>query len=40
MGIPQGEEVGRCLNILLERVIEGEVKNQREDLLALIEKRR
>lgn len=40
LGIPQGEEVGRCLNILLERVIEGEVKNQREDLLALIEKRR
>lgn len=39
-GIPQGVEVGKWLNLLLERVIEGEAENQRDALLDIIDKRR
>lgn len=33
MGIPAGPEVGRCLNRLLQAVLDGEVPNERERLL-------
>lgn len=37
MGIPQGKEIGKYLDILLERVIEGDVKNEKCALLAAVE---
>ena len=36
-GIPPGPEVGRVLRELLERVLNGEVRNSREELLGLID---
>lgn len=35
-GIPAGREVGRLLNLSLSKVIEGEVANNKDDLLGLI----
>ena len=34
MGIPKGKEIGRILNLLLEKVLDGELENDREALLA------
>ena len=37
MGIPQGKLIGNILNLLLEKVIAGEVENNREKLLDVTE---
>lgn len=37
MGIPQGKLIGNILNLLLEKVIAGEVENNREKLLDITE---
>ena len=34
MGIPRGKEIGRILNALLEQILDGELENDREALLA------
>ena len=34
-GIPQGKQIGEILNILLIMVIDGEIKNEKEDLLQM-----
>ena len=36
LGLPRGPEIGRTLNALLERVLAGELPNERERLLAAV----
>ena len=33
MGIPKGKEIGRILNALLEKVLDGELENEKDKLL-------
>lgn len=39
-GVPKGKEIGSTLNWLLDMVINGEVNNEKEELLSLIQTRR
>lgn len=39
-GIPQGQQIGKILNLLLDMVINGEAQNEKEELLDLVRTRR
>lgn len=36
LGVPQGPEIGRILELLLDKVISGEIKNDRQELIACL----
>lgn len=40
IGIPQGREIGNTLNLLLDMVINGEIQNNKDELLSFVQTRR
>ena len=38
LGVSQGPEVGRILEMLLDKVISGEIKNDRQELITYLKK--